>query len=45
MVALALGEERWWGFARRFRPMVPDFLHATPPTDACAAFIKERKGA
>jgi hypothetical protein len=23
--------------------MVPDFLHAAPPTDACAAFIKESR--
>src|SRR5882757_10121258 len=27
----------------RFRPMVPDFLHGAPPTDACAAFIKESR--
>src|SRR5450631_3394203 len=27
----------------RFRPMVPDFLHEAPPTDACAAFIKESR--
>jgi len=26
-----------------FRPMVPDFLHGAPPTDACAAFIKESR--
>jgi hypothetical protein len=25
----------------RLRPMVPDFLHEAPPTNACAAFIKE----
>jgi hypothetical protein len=23
--------------------MVPDFLHEAPPTDACAAFIKESR--
>jgi hypothetical protein len=23
--------------------MVPDFLHGAPPTDACAAFIKESR--
>jgi hypothetical protein len=23
--------------------MVPDFLHDAPPTDACAAFIKESR--
>jgi hypothetical protein len=28
---------------RLFRPMVPDFLHGAPPTDACAAFIKESR--
>jgi hypothetical protein len=27
----------------RFRPMVPDFLHEAPPTDAGAAFIKESR--
>jgi hypothetical protein len=26
-----------------FRPMYPDFLHEAPPTDACAAFIKESR--
>jgi hypothetical protein len=31
------------GCARLFRPMVPDFLHEAPPTDACAAFIKESR--
>jgi len=28
---------------RIFRPMDPDFLHGAPPTDACAAFIKESR--
>jgi hypothetical protein len=28
---------------RLFRPMVPDFLHEAPPTDGCAAFIKESR--
>jgi hypothetical protein len=36
-------EKRSWGCAHLFRPMVPDFLHAAPPTDACAAFIKESR--
>jgi hypothetical protein len=27
----------------RIRPMVPDFLHGTPPTNACATFIKESR--
>jgi hypothetical protein len=31
------------GCARLFRPMVPDFLHGAPPTDACAVFIKESR--
>jgi hypothetical protein len=36
-------QSRWKGYARLFRPMVPDFLHGAPPTDACAAFIKESR--
>src|ERR1700722_3321864 len=28
------------GFAHRFRPTYPDFLHGAQPTPACAAFIK-----
>ena len=28
---------------RLFQPMFPDFLHVAPPTDACAAFIKESR--
>jgi hypothetical protein len=31
------------GFARLFRPMVPDFLHEAPPTVAYAAFINESR--
>jgi hypothetical protein len=31
------------GFACRFRPTYPDFLHGVPPTSACAAFIKESR--
>jgi hypothetical protein len=31
------------GFARRFRPTYPDFLHEVLPTSACAAFIKESR--
>jgi hypothetical protein len=31
------------GFALRFRPKYPDFLHGAPPTPACAAFIKESR--
>jgi hypothetical protein len=31
------------GFAHRFRPTYPDFLHGAPPTPACAAFIKESR--
>ena len=36
-------KKRSWGCARQFRPMVPDFLHEAPPTDACAAFIEESR--
>src|SRR5450631_3228073 len=36
--------KRWKGAAPRlFRPMVPDFLHEVPTTEACAAFIKESR--
>jgi hypothetical protein len=31
------------GCAHRFQPMYPDFLRGAPPTDACAAFIKESR--
>jgi hypothetical protein len=31
------------GFAHRFRPTYPDFLHGAPPITACAAFIKESR--
>jgi hypothetical protein len=31
------------GFARRFRPTYPDFLHGASPTSACAAFIEESR--
>jgi hypothetical protein len=31
------------GFANRFRPTYPDFLHGASPTPACAAFIKESR--
>jgi hypothetical protein len=33
--------KRLLGFAHRFRPTYPDFLHGAPPTPACAAFIRE----
>jgi hypothetical protein len=37
-------QKRWKGATPRlFPPMVPDFLHEAPPTDACAAFIKESR--
>src|ERR1700688_1586151 len=35
--------ERSLGYAHRFRPTYPDFLHGAPPTPACAAFIKESR--
>jgi hypothetical protein len=38
-----LCQEQWLGFAHRFRPTYPDFLHGAPPTAACAAFIKESR--
>jgi len=31
------------GFAHRFQPTYPDFLHEAPPTSMCAAFIKESR--
>jgi hypothetical protein len=36
-------EKRSLGFAHRFRPTYPDFLHGAPPTPACAAFIEESR--
>jgi hypothetical protein len=36
-------EKRSLGFAHHFPPTYPDFLHAAPPTPACAAFIKESR--
>jgi hypothetical protein len=36
-------EKRLLGCALRFRPTYPDFLHGSPPTSACAAFIKESR--
>jgi hypothetical protein len=38
-----LCQKQWLGFAHRFRPTYPDFLHGAPPTAACAAFIKESR--
>jgi hypothetical protein len=35
--------KRLLGFAHRFRPTYPDFLHGAPPTPACAAFIRESR--
>jgi hypothetical protein len=31
------------GYAHRFRPTYPDFLHGSPPTSACAAFLEESR--
>jgi hypothetical protein len=40
---LPIQENRPLGFALRFRPTYPDFLHGAPPTAACAAFIEESR--
>src|ERR1700733_9498015 len=37
----SIRRKRSLGFAHRFRPTYPEFLHGAPPTAACAAFIKE----
>jgi hypothetical protein len=39
----AIQTKRSKGYAHRFRPTYPDFLHGAPPTPACAAFIKESR--
>jgi hypothetical protein len=36
-------ERRLLGYAHRFRPRYPDFLHGAAPTSTRAAFIKESR--